>query len=48
MKDNILPRICNFNPRSREGSDYIMIYNQDTNKHFNPRSREGSDENPCY
>ncbi len=35
--------ICNFNPRSREGSDSISCLTTFTNRHFNPRSREGSD-----
>ena len=36
--------IINFNPRSREGSDYIRYRCDDRCKaDFNPRSREGSD-----
>ena len=34
----------NFNPRSREGSDFINIMIPLDCYHFNPRSREGSDE----
>ena len=33
-----------FNPRSREGSDTLMIIVQLTALNFNPRSREGSDD----
>ena len=32
-----------FNPRSREGSDYIVSYFHKKYNNFNPRSREGSD-----
>ena len=35
----------NFNPRSREGSDYGQGSVTDLYRHFNPRSREGSDPN---
>ena len=34
---------CNFNPRSREGSDYILQDFLFPLLYFNPRSREGSD-----
>ena len=34
---------CNFNPRSREGSDLIGSFLHCTLQYFNPRSREGSD-----
>ena len=34
---------CNFNPRSREGSDSNIHRQYRGNDHFNPRSREGSD-----
>ena len=37
------PYLRNFNPRSREGSDNIMIQIFLTYANFNPRSREGSD-----
>ena len=33
----------NFNPRSREGSDDVLVDYKDEYKNFNPRSREGSD-----
>ena len=36
-------RSYNFNPRSREGSDYILGIYGVRGKNFNPRSREGSD-----
>ena len=32
-----------FNPRSREGSDFILQSLASLYIHFNPRSREGSD-----
>ena len=32
-----------FNPRSREGSDSILCFDQLVTAYFNPRSREGSD-----
>ncbi len=35
---------CNFNPRSREGSDALTAKLVGGAKDFNPRSREGSDE----
>ena len=45
----------NFNPRSREGSDEILILKTEKSLYFNPRSREGSDipllrivRFPCY
>ena len=34
---------CNFNPRSREGSDAVLSTGKRSQGHFNPRSREGSD-----
>ena len=34
---------CYFNPRSREGSDLILIAKYPPRSNFNPRSREGSD-----
>ena len=37
-------QICNFNPRSREGSDECRFAKVDISEvYFNPRSREGSD-----
>ena len=42
---SIVARICNFNPRSREGSDLSGCTNLIILIHFNPRSREGSDSN---
>ena len=33
-----------FNPRSREGSDYSIFVKRDLFIYFNPRSREGSDD----
>ena len=33
----------NFNPRSREGSDYLSMTGDGQTGYFNPRSREGSD-----
>ena len=36
--------ILNFNPRSREGSDYRLLYSGWRVLNFNPRSREGSDQ----
>ena len=36
-------RGVDFNPRSREGSDYLLLGKVTKNEHFNPRSREGSD-----
>ena len=33
----------NFNPRSREGSDWQLGEITSKLEHFNPRSREGSD-----
>ena len=35
--------ISNFNPRSREGSDFLPVGLRQTVINFNPRSREGSD-----
>ena len=35
--------VSDFNPRSREGSDYVSGPARLTQGHFNPRSREGSD-----
>ena len=32
-----------FNPRSREGSDRLILRKRLLNADFNPRSREGSD-----
>ena len=32
-----------FNPRSREGSDDVLVEPSTARRHFNPRSREGSD-----
>ena len=34
---------ANFNPRSHEGSDYLVTKNLDLPENFNPRSHEGSD-----
>ena len=36
-------RLCDFNPRSREGSDHCHVTEDISPIHFNPRSREGSD-----
>ena len=36
-----------FNPRSREGSDLVMMCHGGRIQHFNPRSREGSDQADC-
>ena len=38
---------CNFNPRSREGSDCISSSVMVRISNFNPRSREGSDKSLC-
>ena len=35
--------MCNFNPRSREGSDADKVTGETFSVDFNPRSREGSD-----
>ena len=35
--------VCDFNPRSREGSDTRTASKQPRCRYFNPRSREGSD-----
>ena len=35
--------LLNFNPRSREGSDWVFCSFPAQLNHFNPRSREGSD-----
>ena len=32
-----------FNPRSREGSDFYYFFGITQHPYFNPRSREGSD-----
>ena len=40
---SIVARICNFNPRSREGSDLSVCTNLIILIHFNTRYREGSD-----
>ena len=37
---------CNFNPRSREGSDFYIHSTPNSGFYFNPRSREGSDRTP--
>ena len=42
----ICTNLCNFNPRSREGSDENWTNDYREIKDFNPRSREGSDCNP--
>ena len=39
----VLPRSY-FNPRSREGSDTVLLAMSDPRSNFNPRSREGSDQ----
>ena len=36
-------KLCDFNPRSREGSDKTIFLCCHRNPYFNPRSREGSD-----
>ena len=35
--------MVSFNPRSREGSDCLEMFQQPISAGFNPRSREGSD-----
>ena len=40
-----LPFSRNFNPRSREGSDFYKLEVVNYSLNFNPRSREGSDAN---
>ena len=47
-RERLYDRYCkeydwNFNPRSREGSDPILLERSILNANFNPRSREGSD-----
>ena len=37
---------CDFNPRSREGSDRAIYDGLRCQTDFNPRSREGSDQPP--
>ena len=45
QKNTVLPqKISNFNPRSREGSDFAFGYVSAYHSNFNPRSREGSDD----
>ena len=39
----VLSNTLNFNPRSREGSDFIGKVPKHLIIYFNPRSREGSD-----
>ena len=39
----MLPKLLNFNPRSREGSDALLDTRKQNLTYFNPRSREGSD-----
>ena len=39
-------QITDFNPRSREGSDFGLYKNFCEFTYFNPRSREGSDNSP--
>ena len=39
----LMQRLPNFNPRSREGSDWFFEQYYNFCKNFNPRSREGSD-----
>ena len=40
----IISQLCNFNPRSREGSDFLYFSSFSMPAlNFNPRSREGSD-----
>ena len=41
----IIITLCDFNPRSREGSDVPLSLGTCHVTHFNPRSREGSDMN---
>ena len=41
--NELLGRQTDFNPRSREGSDYLYFASGTHLKDFNPRSREGSD-----
>ena len=38
--------IGDFNPRSREGSDFAKDWDKYRGCNFNPRSREGSDQRP--
>ena len=42
-----LVTVLDFNPRSREGSDYNTMSYRSKDKDFNPRSREGSDQYRC-
>ena len=41
--EEFLRAYVDFNPRSREGSDFIPCCRLICRHHFNPRSREGSD-----
>ena len=43
MPQIYLMYFCNFNPRSREGSDSFLFVHCQADIDFNPRSREGSD-----
>ena len=43
MHSDSLLTIWNFNPRSREGSDFRCSMHRFSCTNFNPRSREGSD-----
>ena len=45
MAAALIRMICNFNPRSREGSDIKRLEEVAAVENFNPRSREGSDNN---
>ena len=41
----IISQLCNFNPRSREGSDFLYFSSFSMPAlNFNPRSREGRSE----
>ena len=44
MRLSVSWKLCNFNPRSREGSDVTNNSNTAFLHYFNPRSREGSDD----
>ena len=44
----VVLEIADFNPRSREGSDAVILYHKCIFRNFNPRSREGSDVSQSY
>ena len=39
----LIIKMLDFNPHSREGSDFMLIFRVHHLNNFNPRSREGSD-----